>query len=264
MSGENALYVGQVTHQRLRPRRHRLRYGVFSLLLDLDRIDALAAGLRVFSRGRLNLFSFYDRDYGDGSATPLRAQVERHLWAARIVPDGGPIRLLTMPRILGFAFNPLSVFFCHARDGRLRAILYEVNNTFGQRHSYLLPVEAGQTAAIHQSCAKAFHVSPFMGMDMRYSFTVAPPEEALSIAITVSDGLGPVLMASHAAKRRSLTDAALLRVFVTHPLLTLKVVGGILWEAARLWVKGVPVHTCPAPPDRSISIPPQTGEGACI
>jgi DUF1365 family protein len=237
---------------------------VFSLLLDLDRIDALAAGLRVFSRGRFNLFSFYDRDYGDGSATPLRTQVERHLWAARIVPDGGPIRLLTMPRILGFAFNPLSVFFCHARDGRLRAILYEVNNTFGQRHSYLLPVEGEQTGAIRQSCAKAFHVSPFMGMEMGYSFTVAPPAETLSIVITVSDGLGPVLMASHAARRRNLTDGALLRVFVTHPLLTFKVVGGIAWEAARLWAKGVPVHTCPAPPDHPISIPSQTGEGACI
>ncbi|WP_068091439.1 DUF1365 domain-containing protein [Novosphingobium rosa] len=269
MSAESALYVGTVTHQRMRPRRHRLRYGMFSLLLDLDRIDALAAGLRVFSRRRFNLFSFYDRDYGDGSATPLRAQVERHLWAARILPDGGPIRLLTMPRILGFAFNPLSVFFCHGRDGRLRAILYEVNNTFGQRHSYLLPVEggaggAGQGEPIRQSCAKAFHVSPFMGMDMRYSFTVAPPGEDLSIAITVSDGLGPVLFAAQEARRRPLTDGALLRVFATHPLLTLKVVGGILWEAARLWVKGVPVHSCPAPPDRPISIPPQTGEGACI
>ncbi|WP_343611919.1 DUF1365 domain-containing protein [Novosphingobium sp.] len=264
MSEASALYVGHVTHQRMRPHRHRLRYGIFSLLLDLDGVDALAAGSRVFSRGRFNLFSFHDRDYGDGSATPLRAQVERHLWAAHIMPDGGPIRLLTMPRILGFAFNPLSVFFCHGRDGALRAILYEVNNTFGQRHSYLLSVEHMADGPIRQSCAKAFHVSPFMPMDMRYTFSVAPPAEQLSIAITVSDGLGPVLVASHEARRRRLTDAALLRVFATHPLLTVKVVGGILWEAARLWAKGVPVHTCPAPPDRSISIPPQTGEGACI
>lgn len=264
MTGACALYVGKVTHHRMRPRRHRLCYGVFSLLLDLDGIDALAAGSRIFSRGRFNLFSFHDRDYGDGSDTPLRMQVERHLLAARIVPDGGAIRLLTIPRILGFAFNPLSIFFCHGLDGSLRAVLYEVNNTFGQRHSYLLPVEQGQGDTIRQSCTKAFHVSPFMGMDMRYTFTLAPPAEELSIRITVSDEQGPVLVASHAAKRRTPTDGALLRVFVTHPLLTLKVVGGIVWEAALLWLKGVPLHTCPAPPERSISILSQTGEGACI
>lgn len=269
MSGASALYVGAVTHQRMRPRRHRLRYRVFSLLLDLDEIDGLAARLRVFSRGRFNLFSFHDRDYGDGTDTPLRFQVERHLRAAGIELDGGAIRLLTMPRILDFAFNPLSVFFCHGRDGGLRAIFYEVNNTFGQRHSYLLPVanvtgEATLEGPIRQSCSKAFHVSPFMEMDMRYSFAVAPPGEALSIAITVSDAKGPVLIASHAARRRPLTDGALSRVFVTHPLLTLKVVGGILWEAARLWAKGVPVYTCPAQPTHAISISSQTGEGACI
>ncbi|WP_206240197.1 DUF1365 domain-containing protein [Novosphingobium terrae] len=268
MSGNSGLYVGHVMHRRLRPRRHALRYGVFSLLLDLDEIDALGQRLRVFSRGRFNLFSFHDRDYGDGSDQPLRTQVERHMWAARIVPDGGAIRLLTMPRILGFAFNPLSVFFCHGRDGALRAILYEVNNTFGQRHSYLLPVDCEQAAPqagqIRQSCAKAFHVSPFMGMDMRYDFLVKPPVDQLSIGIAVCDSLGPVLLASQEAKRRPLNDAALLRVFVTHPLLTLKVVGGILSEAARLWVKRVPVHDCPAPPDHSVTIPSQPREGACI
>jgi DUF1365 family protein len=262
MSG--ALYIGHVMHRRLRPRAHHLRYRIFSLLLDLDGIDALAAGLRLFSRGRFNLFSFHDRDYGDGSALPLRAQVERHLRAAGIRPDGGPIRLLTMPRLLGFAFNPLSIYFCHGRDGPLRAILYEVNNTFGQRHSYLLPVEPGATAPIRQHCAKAFHVSPFMDMDMAYDFRVGPPGDHLSVAITVSDGSGPMLTALHQARRRDLTDGALARVFLTHPLLTLKVVGGILWEAARLWIKGVPVRRLPPAPASPITIPAQTSEVACI
>lgn len=268
MPEDGALYVGHVMHRRLRPRRHALRYGIFALLLDIDAIDTLAGRLRFFSRARFNLFAFYDRDYGNGSQEPLRVQVERHMWAARIVPDGGAIRLLTMPRILGFAFNPLSVFFCHGRDGTLRAILYEVNNTFGQRHGYLLPVERGQGSPIRQSCDKAFHVSPFMGMDMRYDFRMTPPGATYALAITVGDASGPVLLATQDARRRPLDDAALLRVFVTHPLLTLKVVGGILWEAARLWAKRVPVHDCPAPPVHAVTYPSQPNnrqsEGLCI
>jgi len=259
----SALYVGHVMHRRTRPRAHRLRYRLFSLLLDLDEIDRLAARLTLFSRNRLNLFAFHDRDYAAGTREPLRAQVERHLAAAGLDLGGGPIRLLTMPRILGFAFNPLSVYFCHDRDGALRAILYEVNNTFGQRHSYLLPVEQAG-GIIRQDCAKDFHVSPFMGMDMRYAFRLAPPGERLSLAITGADAEGPILTAVHSAARRPLTDAELLRAFVTHPLLTVKVVGGILWEALRLWAKGVPVRDRPAPPLNPVTIVKSPQETACI
>jgi DUF1365 family protein len=238
---------------------HRLRYRIFSLLLDLDEIDALAARLRLFSHNRFNLFAFYDRDYAGGSAEPLRVQVERHLATAGLVPDGGPIRLLTMPRILGFAFNPLSVYFCHGRDGGLRAILYEVHNTFGERHSYLLPVDSG-AGAIRQDCAKAFHVSPFMAMEMRYAFRVTPPADVVRIAITGSDDEGTVIHAVHSARRRPLTDAALASLLVTHPLLTIKVIGGILWEAVKLWMKGVPVHAHPNPPSRPVSMRTTRGE----
>jgi DUF1365 family protein len=242
---------------------HRLRYRIFSLLLDLDEIDALGSRLRLFSRNRFNLFAFHDRDHAGSTAEPLRAQVERHCVAAGIDLGGGPIRLLTMPRILGFAFNPLSVYFCHDRGNTLRAILYEVNNTFGERHSYLLPVE-GDGEAIRQSCAKGFHVSPFMAMDMRYAFRVSPPSERLTIAITGSDAAGPIITAVHGAERRALTDGALVRAFLTHPLLTLKVVGGILWEAMKLWAKGVPIHRHPAPPSHPITIQTAQREVACI
>lgn len=234
----SALYVGYVMHRRVRPRMHHLRYRIFSLLLDLDEIDALAKRLRLFSRGRFNLFSFHDRDYGAGTNEPPRAQVEQHLIDAGMAPDGGAILLLTMPRILGFGFNPLSVYFCHSRSGALRAILYEVHNTFGERHSYLLPVEQDD-GAIRQSCAKHFYVSPFMAMDMEYAFRVVPPTDQVRIAITGSDADGPIITAIHSAKRRALSDAALARVFVTHPLLTLKVVAGIGWEALKLLLKGV-------------------------
>ncbi len=263
MMGNSALYVGHVMHRRTRPREHRLRYRIFSLLLDLDEIDLLAKRLRLFSRGRFNLFAFYDRDYAAGTREPLRAQVERYLAAAGMDLGSGSIRLLTMPRFLGFAFNPLSVYFCHDPEGALRAVLYEVNNTFGQRHSYLLPVEQTDRA-IRQGCAKHFHVSPFMGMDMSYAFRLAPPAERLSLAITGSDDAGPIITAVHSATRRPLTDAELLKAFATHPLLTVKVVGGILWEALKLWAKGVPVRDRPAPPLHPVTIVQSPQEAACI
>lgn len=256
MTDVSALYVGHVMHRRTRPRAHRLRYRIFSLLLDLDEIDGLTGCLRLFSHNRFNLFAFHDRDHGDGTGGSLRRHVEYHLAAAGLDIGGGAIRLLAMPRILGFAFNPLSIYFCHDREGALRAILYEVNNTFGERHSYLVPVDPSD-GAIRQQCEKTFHVSPFMAMDMRYAFRVAEPGARLSIAITGSDANGPLITAVHSATRHPLTDAALARAFLTHPLLTLKVVGGILWEAARLWIKGIPVHDRPAPPLHPVTIAPR-------
>lgn len=245
----SGLYVGEVMHRRLRPRAHRLRYRMFSLLLDIDEAETLGRRLRLFATRGFSLFGFRGADHLDGSATPLRTQVEARMARAGLAWDGGAVRVLTMPRVLGFVFNPVSVWFIHARAGSLVAVLYEVNNTFGERHEYLLPVPAQDTGkrAIRQTTAKAFHVSPFMAMDMTYDFRLGTPGERLAIGITGSDPSGPLIAAVHTARRRELTDAALARVFVTHPLLTLKVVGGILWEAAKLWAKRVPVHDHPVP-----------------
>jgi DUF1365 family protein len=262
---ENAsgLYVGTVMHRRLRPRQHRLQYRIFSLLLDLDEIDEVAGRLRWFSRNRFNIFSFYNRDYGRGSAEPLRAQVEGHMRAAGLVPDGGPIRLLTMPRVLGYAFNPLSAYFCYRRDGGLAAILYEVNNTFGERHGYLIPATNSREGLVRQECAKCFYVSPFLDMNMSYAFRVMPPGRRVAISITGRDAQGPLIVAVLAADRTPLTDGALVRAFVTFPLLTLKVIAGIHWEALLLWLKGLRLRTRPQPPDHPVTtvsqtIPPQT------
>jgi DUF1365 family protein len=257
MSGAagSALYAGIVTHRRLRPRRHRLRYRVFSLLLDLDEIPAVCARLRLLSHRRFNLFGFDERDHADGSGGSLRDWVEGHLADAGIDLDGGPIRLLAMPRVLGYGFNPISVWFCYRRDGRLAALLHEVHNTFGERHSYLIPVAAAdEPASIGQSCDKAFHVSPFMAMDMRYDFRVHAPDERLSLIVRGCDDGGPAIVAALAATRVELTDAALLRAFCRTPLLTLKVIGGIHWEALRLWIKGVRLHRRPAAPAHAVSI----------
>ncbi len=250
----SALYVGRVMHRRLRPKLHQLDYRIFSLLIDLDEVDSLDQRLRLFSRGRFNLLSFRDKDYGDGSETPLRVQAEAHL-ATIGVTGIGRIELLTMPRLFGFAFNPLSNYFCYDRAGALTAIIHEVHNTFGERHSYVLIAEA-ENGLVRQGAAKAFHVSPFLPMNLDYAFRVRPPGERLQIAIQVSDKAGPVLVAVQRMDRRALTDGAILRAALAFPLMTLKVVAGIVWEAGKLSIKGIRVNRHPGPPATAASYGP--------
>ena len=250
----SALYAGKVMHQRMRPRKHRLSYRIFQMLFDLDEIDALDARLKLFSRNRFNLFSFFDADHGNGGGTPLKAYVADLLAASGIETDGGPVRLLCMPRILGYVFNPLSVYFCYRRDASLAAILYEVNNTFGQRHSYLIPVETSAPGApIEQRCGKDFYVSPFIAMDLDYRFRVVAPQDGVSVHITASDAEGPLIFAAFSGSRRPFRDAELARALVIYPLLTLKVVAGIHWEALLLWIKGTRLQPRPAPPREPVT-----------
>ena len=250
----SALYEGLVTHARLKPRRHRLAYRIFQMLVDLDELPALDRSLRRFGHNRPALISFHDRDHGPGDGAPLRPYVEAELARAGIDLEGGPIRLLCMPRVLGQAFNPLSLYFCHARSGALAAILYEVNNTFGQRHSYLIPVEPGQRAHVRQSCAKAFYVSPLMDMDLAYAFDIRPPGGDLLVGVTTSDAEGPVLVASFAARRTALTDRAIGSAVLRHPLLAAKVLAGIHWEALKLLLKGVRVRPRPPAPAEAVTL----------
>lgn len=252
MSLACGLYPGIVTHTRVKPRRHRLRYRIFMLLIDLDEVRELGARLRLFGAERFALASFYERDHLAG-AGGLKAEVEGHLREAGI-ETGGPVRVLCMPRILGGVFNPLSVYFCHGADGALSAILYEVNNTFGERHSYLIPVEAGSGETVRQRIGKGFYVSPFMDMDLAYGFRIQPPGETVSVGVEVSDAEGPVLSAAFAGQRQELTDAALWRAFVTHPLMTLGVMAAIHWEALKIWLKGERLRPRPAPPSRPVTV----------
>ena len=251
--GGSAIYAGRVGHTRFRPRRHALSYGVFMLLLDLDELAALDRRLRWFSLERFNLLGFRARDHGDGSATPLRRQIEATLAAADLPVPGGAIRLLCLPRVLGYVFNPLSLYFCHAPDGALAAIVYEVSSTFGERHSYVIPAPPGSTD-IRQSAAKRLHVSPFLDMDLRYDFRVQPPGETLGVKIDAVDADGVILTASFRARRHALTDAGLLRACAAHPLLTLKVMGGIHWEAVKLLAKGVRLRGGTPAPEAGFSL----------
>jgi DUF1365 family protein len=264
MTGElrSGLYPGLVTHARLKPKQHKLSYRIYSLLLDLDELDKIDRRLRLLSIDRFNLFSFYRKDRGDRSGSDLRAQVEQSMRDAGVEPDGGPIRLLTMPRLLGWAFNPLSVFFCYSKDASLKAILWEVDNTFGERHGYMIPVEVQGGSEIVQQCDKAFYVSPFMDMDLRYQFRVSPPTDVLSIRIETFDCDGLVLTAGHRARRNELTDRALLKAFFAMPFLTLRVIGGIHWEALKIWLKGIRLRIRPPPPQTPVSfVRPSPAEG---
>lgn len=250
----SALYTGAVVHRRFAPRQHALRYRCFWLLLDLAEIDDLASRLTLFSRQRFNLFSFRDADHGAGTDEPLRSQIDRILAEAGLDITGGSVQILCMPRVLGYVFNPLSVYFCRRADGALAAVLYEVSNTFGERHSYLIPAEPDQTGTVRQECDKRFYVSPFMDMDLRYEFRLTPPDRTVAVAIRCVKAGEDVIAAALTGRRREIGDATLLKTFLTHPLVTAKVIAAIHWEALTLWRKGIGLRPRPAPPARPVTI----------
>lgn len=242
MNFESCLYEGQVYHRRTRPKEHVLRYSVFTLLLDLSELSVLSTSLRFFSHNRFNLFSFYDKDFGENASEDLTEYVTRKLAEANL--DIAPSRVLLScyPRILGFVFNPLSLFYCLDPQGRCYAVVHEVHNTFGERHAYVLPVThtKNSTEWIVQNADKELFVSPFAHMNMSYQFRLNQPEETQVIVIRASEAENVVITASYTAKRKILTSTQLFRQFLRFPFQTFKVVLGIHWEALRLYFKGVP------------------------
>lgn len=242
------LYVGTVQHRRFRLQVHRLSYRVAYLLVDLEALPRV--GLRLLSLDRANVFSLRSADYGAGAAATLRERIVNTL-KENGFSAGGRIRLLTIPRLFGHAFNPVSVYFCDDADGAPEAIVYEVHNTFGERHSYVIAV--GRERPIVQEADKVFHVSPFLPMAMRYRFIVEPPAETLRLAIHDFEGDALTLAASMSLARRPLSDAALLRLALTMPLMAAKVLFAIHWEALKLWVKGARVFSWSAAPAHAVS-----------
>lgn len=254
MTMQSAIFEGEVVHVRFRPRAHRLKYRVFSLLIDLDELPVLDRTLRLFGHGRRALFSFRDEDHGSGiPGASLKAWVLDELRPAGLAEDDLKITILCYPRIFGYVFNPLTVFFCHRPDGTLAAILYEVTNTFNERHTYVIPVMDGRATEIRQSCDKALYVSPFMPMECRYHFIIAPPGDSVAVRINETAGTERMLYAAFEGKRRPLTDAGLLAMLMKYPLMTAKVTVAIHWEALRLWLKRVPVFRHAPAPTRTAS-----------
>jgi uncharacterized protein len=235
-----ALYFGDVMHARLKPMGHRFSYRVMSLLIDLDRLGEADRQSRLFGVNRAALYSFSEADHGMRDGSSLRAYVQCCADGHGIDLAGGRVLLLCYPRLLGYTFNPLSAYFCYRADGELALLIYEVRNTFGDIHAYVLPVKPGQIsdAGVRQHQEKLFYVSPFIEMAMRYHFRVSPPGHTVKLRILETDREGPLLAATFNGRRRALTTAALLHSFVALPLVTFKIVAAIHWEALRLWLKG--------------------------
>jgi len=235
-----ALYVGKVMHARLKPFVHRFNYRVMSLLIDLDRLETADRQSPLFGVNRRALYSFHEADHGPRDGSSLRAHAQALAQAHGIDLTCGRVLLLCYPRLFGYAFNPLSVYFCHRADGGLALIIYEVRNTFGGIHAYVLPVRPNEAskAGIRQVQDKSFHVSPFITMRARYHFRISPPSDHFRLRILETDDDGPLLAASFAGSRRRLTSASLFRALVLLPLVSFKIIAAIHWQALRLWLKG--------------------------
>ena len=244
MTLRSSIYTGAVFHQRHRPKKHALNYRVFCLLVDLDELQDIK--LKLFAHNRFALFSVHDRDHGHLEGGNLKT------WALEELKKAGRsaarIEMLCYPRILGYVFNPLTVYFCYDEEDALTAILYEVCNTFKERFTYIIPVNDDKRP-VRQTAEKQLYVSPFMPMDCRYHFTIAPPGESVKIAINETDAEGPLLYAAFEGERSALSDRALWRMFLRYPLMTVKIIAGIHYEALKLVLKRVPVfrhHSSPA------------------
>ncbi|MGF1562157.1 MAG: DUF1365 domain-containing protein [Geminicoccaceae bacterium] len=237
---EGRLYFGQVMHQRLRPFRHKFRYRVFTLLIDLDRLTKPGRLTWLLSVNRFNLFSLLNRDHGPRDGTALKPWAALRFAEAGVPKAATRIHMLCFPRLLGYVFNPLSIYFGYDAQGRLRGILYEVKNTFGGQHVYVLPVAAdhGARQPVVQACDKAFYVSPFIQMDARYRFRLKAPDERLTILIRQDIAEGAQLLATWSGDAAPLDDRRLIYACLAYPLMTFKVIVGIHWEALRLVLKG--------------------------
>lgn len=244
------LYPGKVMHQRLMPFGHRFSYSVFSLLVDVDQLAELGRMSRLMSVNKPGVLSFRESDHVEEKKETLRQFADRLLAQAGIGKPAQRVLLLAYPRIFGYVFNPISVFFAYDEHGELIALIYAVRNTFGERHNYVAPVLPGEAgpAGIRQTRAKIFHVSPFVGMSARYYFRILPPGRAVRLRIHETEGDAPLLAATFSGNAEPLTDARLAAFLLRFPFMTLKIVAGIHWEAMKLWCKGAIFHKSPPPP----------------
>ena len=244
-----AVYEGVVRHRRSVPHPHAFEYRMAQLYLDLDEVDRAFAQRWLWSAGRCNVAQFRRSDYLGPADLPLAEAVRRRVQQATGHRPRGPVRLLTHLRYFGYVFNPVSFYYCYDRDGEtLIAIVAEITNTrWKERHAYVLPIETArvQGRALHWSFPKTFHVSPFMPMAREYAWRFTAPGEQLFVHMDVLHEGRREFDATLALKRRPLSGGSLARVLWRYPLMTAQVIGGIHWQALRLWVKRNPIHEHP-------------------
>ena len=231
----SCIYNGEVTHTRFKPVRHFLKYKTFSLLIDLDEINLLDKSIGIFSHNKFNIFSFYDKDHGDRDGGNLKDWVISNLKKFQIKENITNIKVLCYPRILGYVFNPLSIFYCYEKD-KLVAIFYEVKNTFNEQHTYIFKIKNNDE--IIQKCRKKFYVSPFMDMETFYNFKLLNPNDKLSVFIKQTDADGTILTATQTGDKKEFSFKQLAINFLKYPLMTIKIISSIHYEALLLWKKG--------------------------
>ena len=196
----SCIYNGTVIHKRYKPKEHFFKYSVFSLLLDLSELEILNNNIRFFSINKFNLISFFEKDHGNRDDSSLVDWVKKNLEQNQINTENIKIKLLCYPRIFGYVFNPLSIFFVYNQNDTLVSILYEVKNTFGEQHTYVFKID-NENNLIQNNCSKKFHVSPFIEMNCNYFFRILKPGERLSVIIDQYDQVGKILYASQDGKK---------------------------------------------------------------
>jgi hypothetical protein len=249
MTMKSAIYRGTVTHRRLNPVGHHLDYRIFYLLIDLDELGVFSKEIPFFSINKRNIVSLFSKDFGSGTTANLKGRIFRQLQDHGLSKDVSSIRLLAIPRLFGYAFNPLSTFYCFDEEENLVALIYEVSNTFGEKHSYVLPAgPANAKGLMKQACSKEFYVSPFMPMECRYEFSILPPGEKIALSIRQLHEGKPIMNASFTGERRALNRHNLGRALMAFPFNSVKVIAGIHWEALKLWMKGLKLVPRPKKP----------------
>ena len=234
----SSIYNGTVIHKRFKPKTHFFKYSVFSLLIDLSELDQLDKKIKFFSFNKFNLISFFERDHGDRDGSSLVEWVKKNLNENNISSEDVKIKLLCYPRIFGYVFNPLSVFFIYDSNEKLISILYEVKNTFGEQHTYIFKVK-NENNIFQHNCSKKFHVSPFIEMNCDYFFKILKPGEKMSVIIDQYQANEKILYASQDGKRVDFNSKELLKSYLKHPLMTFKIISAIHFEAFKLWTKGI-------------------------
>ena len=234
----SCIYSGLITHKRFKPKKHFFSYNTFSLLIDLREIEDLDKKINFFSYNKFNILSFYNVDHGPRDGSSLSKWVKKNLIKAKISIKKGSIKLLCFPRFFGYVFNPLSIFYCYDEKSNLKAVLYEVKNTFNEQHTYVFRSKSKSNLILHK-CSKKFYVSPFINMKTFYNFRLSKPNNRIDILIKQTDVAGPLLIARQMGKKLSFNSQNLFYQFLKHPLMSFKVIGAIHFEAFRLWLKGV-------------------------
>jgi|TARA_B100002051_G_scaffold263369_1_gene287015 DUF1365 family protein len=237
MIKNSKIYTGKVIHKRFKPKEHYFKYNVFSLLIDLNELEEINKYINFFSYNKFNIISFYDKDHGDRDGSSIKLWVKKNLRNIGIMTEDISIKLLCYPRIFGYVFNPLSTYFIYNKHSELISIFYEVKNTFGEQHTYIFKAQDEKT--VQNKCKKKFYVSPFIEMDCEYHFKTLNPREQLSVVINQNDKDGKLLFASQDGISKDFNNKNLILSYLTHPLMTFKIIGAIHYEAFKLWAKRI-------------------------